>query len=188
MIFPHTESRRVVLHPARAGDQAQFVQTLLRTGLESFRPAARGNRAGTKAHAAFVVRQRTSGEALGFGTLHGLDPAGHIRCSAYLEPKRARLGVGSEAIFLLVNYAFATLNISKVIAQTTEASFSAFGFASDNDEGQKGVLRDHLFFRGQHWDLHSFQIERGEWEKFIDENMDGVLPPPLTWRAAPQSH
>ncbi|MGW0809540.1 GNAT family N-acetyltransferase [Nonomuraea sp. NPDC002799] len=184
MLFPHTASRRVVLHPASSTDQAGFAQVFVRSGVESIRPAMRAGGGGMMgAYAAFHVSTAGTGERLGFGGLHGLDPAGHIRCAVYLDPRRSRLGIGSEAVLLLVNYAFATLNVDRVLGQTTEASFASFGITEGDQE--IGALRDHLYFRGQLWDLHTFRIERPEWERYIDRNTRGMLPPPLTWRTAP---
>jgi RimJ/RimL family protein N-acetyltransferase len=185
LIFPHTESRRIVLRPATSADQASFFQTRLRAGIESVRPASAPTAAVSKQfNAAFVVARRTDGETLGFSTLHKLDPAGHIRCGIYLDPQRARLGVGSEAVHLSINYAFAMFNVDKVIAQTTEASFDAFGVSTEGNE-EKSILPDHLYFRGRLWDLHNFEIERHGWEDYVSKNLDGVLLPSLSWRAAP---
>ncbi|WP_326645867.1 GNAT family N-acetyltransferase [Streptosporangium sp. NBC_01755] len=183
LIFPHTASRRVVLHPASGTDQAGFAQIFVRTGVESVRPAVRPGRGTMRAHAAFHISTTATNERLGFAGLHALDPAGHVRCAVYLDPQRARLGVGSEAILLMINYAFATLNVDRVIGQTTEASFASFGITGGDKE--IGALRDHMYFRGRLWDLHNFEIERPKWEEYIDRNATGVLPPPLSWRAAP---
>ncbi|MET7395847.1 GNAT family protein [Dactylosporangium sp. NPDC005572] len=184
MIFPHTVSRRVELRPASMRDHSLFLDTLLRTGLESFRPAATTAGMFRILDAAFLVCRRDGEEVLGFSTLHGLDPAGHIRCGIYLDRSRARLGIGSEAIHLLLNYAFAMFNVEKVVAQTTEASFSAFGLTLGGSQ-IRSVLSDHLYFRGTLWDLHTFQIERHEWERHVDDNLGNILPEPLTWRSAP---
>lgn len=185
MIFPHTTSRRIVLRPATTADQARFTRTLLRTGIESFRPAAVPTAtAPVMYNASFVVVRRVGDEVLGFSTLHGYDPAGHIRSGVYLDPSSARLGVGAEALYLSINYAFAAFDIDKVIAQTTEASFDAFGLTpEDNQSGS--ILPGHLYFRGRLWDVHNFQLTRREWEDYIDTSQDGVLPPPLTWRTPP---
>lgn len=184
-IFPHTMSRRVVLKPATDSDHAGFLQTLMRTGIESVRPA--GTPAVSLARrcdAAFLVTLRGTGDSIGFGTLHGLDPAGHIRCGIYLDPRRSRFGVGAEAVHLLVNYAFAAFNVSRVLTQTTEASFSAFGLSTEDSRIQ-GSLPNHLYFRGQLWDLYNGQIERRAWDRYIDREMDGVLPTSVSWRRPP---
>ncbi len=172
-----------MLNPATTADQASFFQTRLRAGIESFRPGGPQGGGGMQYDAAFLVRRRTDEERLGFATLHGLNPAGHIKCGIYLDPQRTQLGVGSEAVHLSINYAFAVFNVDRVIAQTTEASFDAFG-VNTSDEG-KCVLPEHLYFRGRAWDLHTFEIARDGWEEYVSKNMDGVLPPPLTWRTAP---
>ncbi len=184
MIYPHATSRRIVLQPATAQDSALFLKTLLRTGLESFRPAASAVGMFRILNAAFLVTHRHSRMVLGFSTLHGLDPAGHIRCGIYLDPQKARLGVGAEATQLLINYAFASFNVDRVIAQTTEASFSAFGLTVDG-ELEREVLPEHLYFRGQLWDLHTFQMRRSDWEAHIERTPGGILPEPLDWRTAP---
>ncbi|QFQ99412.1 GNAT family N-acetyltransferase [Streptomyces phaeolivaceus] len=185
MLFPHTISRRLRFSPASNTDQTEFQRAILRTGIESIRPSVRPP-TGTpnQRNAAFLVTHRSSGDILGFGTLHGLDPAGHIRAGVYLDPERARLGVGSEAIYLSINYAFAMFDIDKVLAQTTEATFGSVGLNPQNSKA-KGILRDFLYFRGRHWDLYGFEIERSEWEKFVDADLDDVLGPGESWRAAP---
>ncbi|MFF8786369.1 GNAT family N-acetyltransferase [Streptomyces sp. NPDC015125] len=158
---------------------------MLRTGIENVSPTARSkNRDLAKCDAAFLVTRRSSGDLLGFSTLHGLDPAGHVSAGVYLDPHRARLGVGSEAIYLTINYAFAMFDVDKVIAQTTEATFGSVGLNSEKSAATR-VLRDYLYFRGRHWDLHTFQTERSEWERHVDDALGDVLGPQLSWRADP---
>jgi RimJ/RimL family protein N-acetyltransferase len=177
-------SRRIQLRPATTSDQTRFVETLLRTGLESFRPTTAGTARATSWNAAFLVTRRADAQVLGFSTLHGLDQAGHIRSGIYLDPQRSGFGIGSEAVALSINYAFAMFDIDTVLAQTTEASFGSFGMtAEDIDKGS--VMYDHLFFRGKHWDLHTFRISREEWQRYLEEKMDAVLPSPLDWRTPP---
>ncbi|TBL45478.1 N-acetyltransferase [Verrucosispora sp. SN26_14.1] len=172
MIFPYTMSRRIVLNPATAADRANFYQHVLRTGLGSSRQSGRATNADSRPHATFLVALRSSGEVLGFSALHALDPAGHIRLGVYLDTRRARLGIGSEAVNLSINYAFATLDIDKIIVQTTQVSFASFGVRPGNNS-ERAVLPEHVYFRGRLWDLHSFEILRQEW---IEEaNLDGVL-------------
>jgi hypothetical protein len=188
VIFPHTVSRRVVLHPASGADQARFSQARLRTGIESFRPGGPPAAAARGYNAAFIVSRRKGRSEpeheLGFATLHALDEAGHIRCGIYLDPERTKLGIGSEALHLLINYAFATFDVDKVVAQTTEASFDVFGITPE-DRQDEDILTDYLFFRGQLWDLHTIRINRAGWQEYVEQDMDGVLPAPLTWSTVP---
>lgn len=180
MIFPYTASRRVALRPATAADRAEFTATALRAGIESVRPTAAPARTTPprRAQAAFLVTRRNNGEAIGFSLNFGLSQAGHIRCGTYLDPERARLGVGSEAIGLTINYAFAMFNVDKVITETTEASFDSFGMDTA-DSGILNVLPEHLYFRGRYWDLHGFEVRRQEWERgmaAIADELDEVFP------------
>ncbi|GLX23034.1 hypothetical protein Slala02_63160 [Streptomyces lavendulae subsp. lavendulae] len=185
MLFPHTASRRLVFRPASTGHHSDLLRTMLRTGIESVSPSARGGeRDLSRCDAAFLVTSRSSGDVLGFSTLHGLDAAGHVKSGVYLDPLRARLGVGSEAIYLTINYAFAMFDVAKVVAQTTEATFGSVGLTTDGSEAT-AVLRDHLYFRGRHWDLHTFELGRDEWERHVDGELGGVLGPGLSWRRAP---
>ncbi|WP_051872231.1 GNAT family N-acetyltransferase [Streptomyces sclerotialus] len=185
MLFPHTTSRRLAFRPASSRDHAEVIRTMLRTGIDNVSPTGRpGNRDLSTCDAAFLITRRRDGGLLGFSMLHGLDPAGHVKSGVYLDPERARLGVGSEAIYLTINYAFAMFRIDRVIAQTTEATFGSVGLDSGNDTAT-AVLRDHLYFRGRHWDLHTFQLSRAEWEQHVDGDLGDVLGPGLHWRRDP---
>lgn len=184
MLFPHTTSRRITLDPAGAADLTEFRQTLLRTGLESVRVARVPAAALARCQAAFQIVRRRNDQVVGFSTLHALDPAGHIRCGIYLEPQHARLGVGSEAVHLLINYAFASFDIERVVTQTTEASFAAFGLTTE-DGIPEATLREHLYFRGRLWDLHGGVVLRSSWEEYIDNSLEGILPRSFHWRRPP---
>ncbi|KWT63830.1 hypothetical protein ADL21_00220 [Streptomyces albus subsp. albus] len=163
VILPETSSRRVVLRPATAAAQAEFFRTVLRTGVESVRlPTDRSKGPSRSPNAAFQVVNKADRKVLGFSLLFGLDRAGHIRCGTYLDPELNRLGTGSEAIGLTINYAFATFNVDRVITETTEASLGSFGMRT-NDHQVLNVLEDYLYFRGRHWNLYGFQVERSEW-------------------------
>jgi hypothetical protein len=185
-MFPHTQTRRIALEPASAASARDNVlSTLLRTGLESVRPKADTVQAIMEmCCAAFLVRHRITGNVLGFSMLHSLSPAGHVRCGLYLDPERARMGVGAEAVHLTVNYAFASYDITKVIAQTTQASFASFGL-SDEEPSRTAILDNYLYFRGRFWDLHTFQVHRWEWEYYIGRKLDRILPNSMSWRTAP---
>ncbi len=68
---------------------------------------------------------------------------------------------------LTINYGFATYNVDKMIVRTTEASFDGIGAAFDAD-GREGELPGHLYFRGRLWHLHSFAMQRAEWDEYME--------------------
>ncbi|MEU8584217.1 GNAT family N-acetyltransferase [Streptomyces sp. L500] len=186
MLFPHTASRRLEFRPASDGDHDEVTRAFLRSGVENVSPTEQPTtRRLADCDAAFLVARRGRGDILGFSALHGRDQAGHIRCAVYLDPARARLGVGSEAIYLTINYAFAMFDVDRVIAQTTEATLGSVGMSPGSSSADR-VLRDFLYFRGRHWDLHGFQLSRSEWEEHVDTgHLDPVLGPGLGWRHDP---
>ncbi|MGC7102064.1 GNAT family N-acetyltransferase [Amycolatopsis lurida] len=187
MLFPHTRSQRVALRPATAEDEHDFHHTVLQAGfgLSSGYGVGSPKTGRRKPHGAFAIAHRVNDELLGFGVLHSFEPGIHISLRIIMNPHRTKLGIGSEAIFLLVNYAFATLRIDKVITQTSEASFGPLGMdPQQNDEN--GILTGHVYFRGRLWDLHHFEIKRANWEEYVDSSLDNTLPRHLDWRAVPR--
>ncbi|WP_158890372.1 GNAT family N-acetyltransferase [Amycolatopsis anabasis] len=166
MLYPHTKSRRTVLRPTTTANSETFYKTLLRAGIESLPPMDSIAEDFACLDALFLVERRDNGEVLGYSTLHRSNTAGHIEMGLYTDTTRARYGIGGEAVVLTINYAFATLNIDKMIVRTTEASFAGLGEALDN-EGLEGVLPGHLYFRGNLWDLHCYAMRRAEWEEYM---------------------
>ncbi|MEU4806645.1 GNAT family protein [Actinosynnema sp. NPDC023587] len=167
MLHPHVKSRRVRLRPTTADDSATFYRTLLHAGVESLPPRAAIEQEFAHLDALFLLERRDTGEVIGYSTLHGHNPAGHIEIGLYTDTTRARHGVGGEGLVLTMNYGFAVYDVGKMIVRTTEASFSGIGEEFDA-EGREGVLPDHLYFRGGLWDLHCFAMRRAEWEEYME--------------------
>lgn len=163
MLTAHMQSRRVTLQPATPADGMTFYGTLIATGVESVPSLTDAMKLGGSA-AMFLVTKRTTGEVIGFSTLHGADQAGRLKCGVFLGD--ARFGIGWEALLLTINYGFAMFPITVMIVETTEASFQRFGLPSDggSDDEKQAVLENHVYFRGRYFDLHSYVIERREWE------------------------
>lgn len=172
-ILPELRSRRVELRPASATDRASFVQTVVRSGVESVRPVVDPGDGPGAADVTFTAVHRTSGDTLGFSVLFAHDQAGHIRCGTYLDPRRAKLGVGSEVVGLTINYAFAAFDVNQVITETTQASGGSFGLDVGGGAESENALTEHLWFRGRFWDLHGFRVTRREWEAELTAIEDG---------------
>jgi RimJ/RimL family protein N-acetyltransferase len=160
------ESRRVRLVAAGDDDGVVLYRLLLGQGLSTLPTQkafltefARG------AAAQFRIERRDTGDATGFSSLHAFDPAGHVEFGIYTNPVTNLPGLGAEAALLTMNYAFTTWNIHKVYIRTTEASLPSMGL-SINMMAEEGILRDHLYFQGRHWDLHIFAMYREQWLGF----------------------
>ncbi|MFF1946116.1 GNAT family N-acetyltransferase [Rhodococcus qingshengii] len=163
-IVPELRSRRVEIRAATVADRASFVHTVVRSGIESVRPVLDPGAGPDRADVLFTAVHRASRDTLGFSVLFSHDQAAHIRCGIYLDPQRAKLGVGSEVVGLTINYAFAAFDVHRVITETTPASGGSFGLAVGGGTKSENSLTDRLWFRGRFWDLHGFQVTRREWE------------------------
>lgn len=89
----------------------------------------------------------------------------HGEIGILIGDKRSRgKGYGTEAIRLLVEHAFARLNLNKItcgMVEGNEASLRAFkrlGFK------QEGLLRQHYFSNGRYKDCHRLGLLRGEFK------------------------
>ncbi|GII90666.1 GNAT family N-acetyltransferase [Sinosporangium siamense] len=167
MLILHVETPRTALVPADAKDATTLYRLLLKLGLHSLPPlesfvASFDN---DWVDVQFVVRARQSDETVGFASLQGLDPAGHIQAGIFLDQERAGYGVGGEAMMLLMNYAFTRWGeLRKVYFMTTDASLARFG-AMSRTATREATLPQHMFFRGRLWDVYIYSVRRQMWEE-----------------------
>ncbi|MEU3168260.1 GNAT family protein [Streptosporangium sp. NPDC006930] len=167
MLIPHVETQRTALTIADPSDGVALYELLLGLGLHSMPPLKVfvDQLKKQDISAIFAIKLRHSGETVGFGTLHEMDPAGHIQVGIFTDTDKARYGLGGEAMMLLVNYAFATWeDIRKVYFVTTDASIDRIGWVGDLIP-KEATLPKHMFFRGCLWDVHFYAIYRHMWEK-----------------------
>ncbi|MEU4835559.1 GNAT family protein [Streptosporangium sp. NPDC023615] len=167
MLIPHLETQRTTLSIADLSDGVILYELLLGLGLHSMPPLKVFLEQLKKQNisALFTIKLRQSGETVGFGTLHEMDPAGHIQIGIFTDTDKARYGLGGEAMMLLVNYAFATWeNVRKVYFVTTDASIDRLGWVGDLIP-REATLPKHMFFQGCLWDVHFYAIYRRIWEE-----------------------
>lgn len=165
MLYPYTETQRLVLRPAGPEDGESIYHLLLQLGVSSL-PSLNEFTAtfNQGAAAIFAIHVRHNDEVVGFGTLQQLDVNGHIQVGIFTDVERAKFGIGGEAMMLLINYAFATWDfVRKAYFLTTEASMAAFGSALSTIP-REATLKDHSYFAGRLWDLHWYAVYRESWE------------------------
>lgn len=166
MLYPYTETQRIVLRPAETADGAEIYHLLLRLGLNSL--PRLDEFVATFDHGAaaiFAIHLRHDNQVVGFGTIQQLDPDGHVQVGIFTDAERAKYGIGGEAMMLLINYAFATWTfVRKVYFLTTEASMGAFGSALATVP-REATLPEHVYFAGKLWDLHWYAVYRDGWEE-----------------------
>ncbi|MBP2473523.1 RimJ/RimL family protein N-acetyltransferase [Crossiella equi] len=179
MLTAHAQTQRIALRPIEPGDGTAVYELLLRLGLHSLPPLEtflstydRG------ANAIFRITARHNGETVGFGSLQHLDPHGHIQVGIFTDPDKARLGIGGEAMMLLVNYAFATWEeVRKIYFLTTDVHLEAFGTTLARVPREL-TLPEHVYFAGRLWDLHWYAIYREEWTALNAPVLDRLVRGP----------
>lgn len=165
MLYPHLATKRTVLRPIGADDCDGVYALLSKLGLQSLPPIRSFRMTFDRGSAAmFAVRLRAGGDDVGYATLHHRSPAGHVQTGVFVDTERARFGIGGEVSTLIVNYAFAQWpGLRKVYFLTTDASIEGFGVGLGKST-LEATLPEHLFFRGRHWDLYYYSIDRAGWE------------------------
>ncbi|MGF1646451.1 MAG: GNAT family N-acetyltransferase [Kineosporiaceae bacterium] len=125
-------------------------------------PDAFGRRMMDQVVRLFVVELSGRDEAIGFAMLQNHSPAGHVEVGIYTDDSRSPVGAGAEATVLLINYAFAALEVLKVYAVTTELSRGGFGVAFTAGV-REATLPDHFYFHGRLWDAYYYAVTLDEW-------------------------
>lgn len=103
-------------------------------------------------------------EPIGFVSLFHVDErAGSATIAYYLTPSAQENGYMTEAVELLVDYAFETRRLHRVTASalaTNDASQNLLRSLGFTEEGRE---RDAKFVRGEYVDVDVFSILEGEW-------------------------
>ncbi len=81
------------------------------------------------------------------------------------DPKARRIGMGSDAVKLILNFAFNRLNLNKVKVRTSEEYSGAIDFWTNLGFVKEGELRSEKFQFGKYTNKHLFGILREEFLK-----------------------
>ncbi len=73
-----------------------------------------------------------------------------------------RQGLGSEALRVVLDHAFCDLALRKVVAHVRPENAASRGLLGRAGFREEGLLRQHLFFKGEWWDVVSFGLLVGE--------------------------
>ena len=113
----------------------------------------------------FNIRTLPDEKLVGFVVLWGLEWA-HGECTVSIalgEPEYWGKGLGTEAMRMILRYAFTELNLHRVMLwvfgynQRAIRSYAKAGFQ------QEGILREMVNREGQRHDVHIMGILRDEW-------------------------
>jgi ribosomal-protein-alanine N-acetyltransferase len=73
-------------------------------------------------------------------------------------------GYGTEATRLMVQYAFATLNLQRVWLHVVEYNERGVRCYERAGFQKEGLLRQEHFREGRYWNTHLMAILRGDWD------------------------
>jgi RimJ/RimL family protein N-acetyltransferase len=116
---------------------------------------------------ALMIVRRDVDQPVGVTGFHKLDFKNrHAEFGIAVGDKQTwGMGLGTEATFLMVQYAFETLNLNRVALQVYE--YNVRGLRAYEKVGfrQEGVLRQENYREGRYWDTILMAILRQEWDE-----------------------
>jgi RimJ/RimL family protein N-acetyltransferase len=119
-----------------------------------------------------------SGQFAGACSLQQIDlRSRHAELGIWMASREQRgQGYGTEAVRLLLVYAFEVLRLHKVFLGAydfNEGGLRAYERAGFRYEGR---LQDMLHYEGRYWDEWPMRILRGEWQRDTQPPVDGLRP------------
>lgn len=112
----------------------------------------------------FILVERAPAEPFGYAMLSDVSPIhGHAKLGIAIgSPPHQNRGLGSEAISLLVDFAFADLNLSRVFLDVIDGNARAIRAYEKCGFKHEGRLRRHYYIEGQHRDALLMSVLRSE--------------------------
>ena len=132
------------------GDGAQFIVTV--SGEETgFNPE-------------YVTENDPPVEPIGFVSLFHVDErAGEAEVAYWLTPPAQENGFATEAVTLLLDYAFETRRLHRVKARALVTNDASRNLLASLGFSEEGTSRDAKFVDGEYVDVDRFAILEGEW-------------------------
>jgi RimJ/RimL family protein N-acetyltransferase len=119
-----------------------------------------------------------AGQFVGACSLQHIDPRNrHAELGIWMASRSFRgLGYGTEAVRLLLHYAFDVVRLDKVHLGVYD--FNEGGIRSYERIGfrYEGRLRQMIYYDGRYWDEWPMRILRAEWEPYNQPPADGLRP------------
>jgi RimJ/RimL family protein N-acetyltransferase len=87
-------------------------------------------------------------------------------------------GLGTEAKILLLHHAFNSMNLRKICSQVIVYNERSRKYSEKCGYKVEGVFKDHVFRRGQYWDVINLAVFREGfepvWEKYEKEKLNHI--------------
>ncbi len=120
----------------------------------------------------FAICRKSDGQIIGTTSLFNFN---HIIRSAELgimiySPKNWGKGYGTDALRVLLNFGFNTLNLHKISLYTFEYNERAISAYKKVGFKEMGRLRDERFWNGKYYDAIYMEILEKEWKNLEHNN------------------
>lgn len=123
------------------------------------------------------------GTPVGYGSITVTDDRAKIgTIGVYIADRRSRAGIAGFNFIHLLNHAFFTLGLDKIVNHILSGNARLIRAQRYNGYRHVGVLRRHFLKYGELHDVHIFEQTRSEWAafrvKFRDRrDLDGIERP-----------
>lgn len=114
----------------------------------------------------FTIRAKADDRLMGMAQVHRIEWAngnGFVRLGIGSAEDRGK-GYGTQALRMLLRFAFAELNLFRVSAMLPEYNETAIGLVKKFGFVQEVCRRKALERDGRRWDLYAFGLLRDEWQ------------------------
>ena len=103
--------------------------------------------------------------------------SGYCSVGVVSSPSALGSGAGIAAVLLSLGYLFDVFPVRKAYFESPSFAFQDFGSAADGARylEVEGVLKDHLYFRGQYWDKIIATVTRESWDDRVGGLADRIL-------------
>lgn len=118
----------------------------------------------------FTVWLKESGERIGQALIYNVDQRnGHLYVAVAIGPEGIGLGIGREALGVLIGYTFSVWPVRKVYAEVPGFTFSGVELAVSDSPvmdlfAVEGRLRSHLYVDGEYHDIYVVGFDREHWK------------------------
>lgn len=106
------------------------------------------------------------GDPVGYVMLfHVDDSAGHAEVAYWVSPDAQGEGYATEAVALLLDYAFDERRLHRVRARALATNTASRGLLEKLGFTEEGVQRDEKFVGGEYVDTHFYGLLEDEWDR-----------------------
>jgi len=113
----------------------------------------------------FIAASIASGEPLGLVVAYNTSQRNRFTyVAAVFDPGRAG-GAALEAVALLVDHAFAVLDLRKVYAEVSEFNLPQFASVTEGILTEEARLHEHLYLDGRYWDNVFLSVTAERWHE-----------------------